>query len=151
MRIRENLGKNFYKKEYLNFNITGGTVNHKDVKSIWIDLESYAYFENSCDIDDVNILIKNWKHQLKRKIINEIDTEIFHRESIVEFTFRYNYKPIEAGRKSYFLVEINLYTKKHINIKDIEFNKYISTFTHKIIDDILVDNEIIKFVKLHNN
>jgi len=122
---------------YENVKIGYGTVDYKDLKTIYIKLNSWLAPENE-DEDFDNILSKS-KRKIKLRIY-DLQSDLFKKESIVDLDVRT--KGIKAGKKSFLNLELTLFTKKIFDIRSEEFKNIIQELIENIVDEDL-DNKML--------
>ena len=122
---------------YENVKIGYGTVNYKDLKTIYIKLNSCLAPENE-DEDFDNILSKS-KRKIKLRIY-DLQSDLFKKESIVDLDVRT--KGIKVGKKSFLNLEMTLFTKKTFDIQSEELKNIIQELIENIVDDDL-DNKML--------
>jgi hypothetical protein len=122
---------------YGNVKIGYGTVDHKNLKTIYIKLNSWISPEN----DDVefNELLSKSKRKIKLRIY-DLNYSLFKKESIVDLDVRT--KGIKMGKKSFLNLEITLYVQKYFDIRSKELKILIKNLIKDIIDFDL-DNKIL--------
>jgi hypothetical protein len=86
---------------------TYGTVDSKNLKSVYINIQSWVTpkFEH----DNWNRVVCNLSREIKHSVYNSITTEIFQEKSIVDLDLRTS--GISHGKKSFFNLEVNLSSK----------------------------------------
>ena len=130
---------------YRDVKIGYGTVDHKNLKTIYIKLNSWLSPENE-DSEFENILSKS-KRKIKLRIF-DLQSELFKKESIVDLDVRT--KGIKLGKRSFLNLEITLFTKQTFDMRSDELKTIIENLTKNIIDYDL-DNEILfNFYKVKN-
>ena len=122
---------------YENVKIGYGTVDHKNLKTIYIKLNSWLSPENE-DEDFDNIISKS-KRKVKLRIY-DLHSDLFKKESIVDLDVRT--KGIKAGKKSFLNLEITLFTKKTFDIRSEESKNVVQKLIEDIVDSDL-DNKIL--------
>jgi hypothetical protein len=122
---------------YGNVKIGYGTVNHKNLKTIYIKLNSWIEPED--DENEFNELLSKTKRKIKLRIYN-LKSDLFKKESIVDLDVRT--KGIKLGKKSFINLEITLFTQKHFDIRSKELKNTIKSLVENIIDSDL-DNKIL--------
>lgn len=122
---------------YGNVKIGYGTVNHKNLKTIYIKLNSWVEPED--DEDEFNDILSKTKRKIKLRIYN-LKSDLFKKESIVDLDVRT--KGIKLGKKSFINLEITLFTQKHFDIRTKELKCVIKSLIKDIIDSDL-DNKIL--------
>jgi len=122
---------------YKNVKIGYGTVDHKNLKTVYIKLNSWVEPENQKE--EFNKLLLRAKKNIKLRIY-DLHTDFFKKESIVDLDVRT--KGIRLGKKSFLNLEITLFTEKSFDIKSKEIKSTISDLTKNIIESEL-DNKIL--------
>jgi len=122
---------------YRDVKIGYGTVDHKNLKSIYIKLNSWLAPEN--DNDEFEDILSKTKRKIKFRIF-DLQSELFKKESIVDLDVRT--KGIKVGKKSFLNLEITLFTKQMFDIRSNELKVIIENLTKDIIDSDL-DNKIL--------
>lgn len=101
-----------------------GTVDSKNLKSLYINIQSWV--SPKYELENWNRVVGNLGRELKHTVFDSIDTKIFIKNSIVDLDLRTS--GISAGKKSFFNLEINLYLDKELDFKSSEIKdsvKYI--------------------------
>ena len=127
---------------YDNVKIGYGTVDYKNLKTIYIKLNSWIEPE---DMDDeFNELLSKTKRKIKLRIY-DLKSDLFKRESIVDLDVRT--KGIKLGKKSFINLEITLFTQKHFDIRTKELKNIIKTLVEDIINSDLDNKNLFNFSK----
>ena len=80
------VGKHINLKEYENIRLSYGTVDQKNLKSIYLEMESWLEPKNDVDYD--SIIFKS-RRKIKDRLRNE-KTDLFKKECIVDFDIKTN-------------------------------------------------------------
>ena len=127
---------------YNNVKIGYGTVDYKNLKTIYIKLNSWISPEN--DDIEFNKLLSKTRRKIKLRIYN-INSEIFKKESIVDLDVKT--KGIKSGKKSFLNLEIILYTKLYFDIRSKDLKSLIKNLIIDIIDFDLNNKILFNFHK----
>ena len=122
---------------YENVKIGYGTVDHKNLKTIYIKLNSWLAPES--ENEEFDHIISKIKRKIKLRIYN-LRNDFFKKESIVDLDIRT--KGIKVGKKSFLNLEITLFTKKSFDFKSEEVKILIENLIKNIINSDL-DNKIL--------
>lgn len=114
------------------FKSTYGTVDSKNLKSIYINIQSWVC--PKLELDNWNRVVCNLSRELKHTVFDSIDTKIFKKNSIVDLDLRTS--GIGVGKKSFFNLEINLYLENNEDFKSFEIKNSVK----KIVSDIYNTN-----------
>lgn len=130
---------------YNNVKIGYGTVDYKNLKTIYVQLNSWT--QPSVDEHDFNKLISKTRRQIKEKIYN-LNTEYFKRESIVDLDIKTS--GIKTNKRSFMDLEITLYVDKHFDVRSKDVKNIVSNLSENIVDTILVDETLFNFFEKKN-
>ena len=109
-------GKYISLGDYKNIKIGYGTVDYKNLKTVYLKFNSWLE-PLDCDNDFEKILIKS-RRKIK-DIIFKKNFENFKRESIVDLDIKT--KGIKIDKKSFMNLEITLFVNNQFDIKNIGF------------------------------
>jgi hypothetical protein len=130
---------------YNNVKIGYGTVDYKNLKTIYVQLNSWT--QPSVDEHDFNKLISKTRRQIK-EIIYNLNTEYFKRESIVDLDIKTS--GIKTNKRSFMDLEITLYVEKHFDVRSKDIKSIISNLSENIVDTTLVDETLFNFFEKKN-
>lgn len=133
-------GKYITLGSYEDVKIGYGTVDHKNLKTIYLKLNSWV--EPDDEIANYNSILSKTKRSIKLRI-NELDSELFKKENIVDIDIRT--KGIKTGKKSFMNLEITLFTKKMFDIRTNDTKNHIQSILQNIIDNDLTDKNLFNF------
>ena len=127
---------------YDNVKIGYGTVDYKNLKTIYVKLNSWVEPE---DMDDeFNELLSKTKRKIKLRIY-DLKSDLFKKESIVDLDVRT--KGIKLGKKSFINLEMTLFTQKHFDIRTKELKNIIKTLVEDVINSDLDNKNLFNFSK----
>lgn len=127
---------------YGNVKIGYGTVDHKNLKTIYIKLNSWVDPKN--ENDKYEELLSKTKRKIKLRIY-KLNADYFERESIVDLDVRT--KGIKIGKKSFLNLELTLFMRKKLDIRSVEFKHLIRNLIKDIIDSDLESKNLFNFSK----
>jgi len=127
---------------YGNVKIGYGTVDHKNLKTVYIKLNSWI--EPEKENSEFNELLSKTKRKIKLRIY-DLNSDYFKKESIVDLDVRT--KGIKIGKKSFLNLEITLYAQKYFDIRSKEVRSVIKKLTEDIIDFDLENKILFNFHK----
>jgi hypothetical protein len=118
-----------------------GTVDSKNLKSLYINIQSWVSpkFEH----DNWNRVVCNLNREIKHSVFNSIDSSLFKENSIVDLDLRTS--GISHGKKSFFNLEVNLYTNQEFDFKSPELKESIKKIVRNIIRDNVIENKYFDF------
>lgn len=109
-----------------------GTVDSKNLKSIYINIQSWVTPKE--DIENWNRVVCNLNREIKHSVFNSNYSEIFLEKTIVDLDLRVS--GITKGKKSFFNLEINLFPNVEIEFKSDKLKEEVKN--------------VIKFIYFHN-
>lgn len=127
-------GKSVKLTGFKSFKVSYGTVDYKNLKSIYLNIQSWVepkdFFENAERI--INYLIK----KIKLSISEIISSDLFEAKFICDMDLRSS--GVMKGKKSFMNLECFLYTKSSFDFK----SNYIKSEMKKIANYIISENFI---------
>ena len=127
---------------YNNVKIGYGTVDFKNLKTIYLKLNSWVQPEN--DTEDYNQTILKTRRKIKESIYNLKDSN-FKDQCIVDLDIRT--KGIKLEKRSFMNLEITLYVEKQFDVKSKEIKNTIKNLLEYVINDGLIDKKLFNFNK----
>jgi hypothetical protein len=122
---------------YKDVKIGYGTINHKDLKTIYLKLNSWLEPDEECT--DYDAVVRSSRNDIKR-LISGLNSDSFRPQSIVDLDIRT--KGIKKEKRSFMNLEVTLYTLKQVNVKDKDLKTDMYSLLCEIIDTCL-DNELL--------
>ena len=134
-------GKSCVVKGYKNFKTSYGTVDSKNLKSIYINIQSWV---------DPKKFLENWNREvsylnrlIKQLLLDTTDKFMFHSKFIVDLDLRTS--GICLGKRSFMNLEITLYAKTEIDFKSIKLKNEIKKIVSYIEKEIFDLSELFNF------
>ena len=127
---------------YNDVKIGYGTVDFKNLKTIYLKLNSWVQPEN--DTDDYNLTIVKTRRKIKEFIYN-LKSPNFKDQSIVDLDIRT--KGIKLEKRSFMNLEITLFVEKQFDVKSKEIKNTVKNLLEDIIDGSLIDKKLFNFHK----
>ena len=93
-----------------------GTVDSKNLKSVYINIQSWIC--PKYDYENWNRIVGNLNREIKHSVYNSIPKKIFLDKSIVDLDLRTS--GISHGKKSFFNLEVNLFVCETFDFKSQE-------------------------------
>jgi hypothetical protein len=119
-----------------------GTVDFKNLKTIYLKFNSWLQPENETDDFDVTI------HKSRRKvkeIIYNLKNPLFKQQCIVDLDIRT--KGIKMEKRSFMNLEITLYVDRQFDVKSKEIKNNVKDVLINVIDKGLNDKKLFNFYK----
>ena len=130
---------------YNNVKIGYGTVDFKNLKTIYLKLNAWVQPEN--DTEDYNQTISKTRRKIKENIYN-LNSEFFKPESIVDLDIKTN--GIKSDKRSFMDLEITLYVSKQFDIRSNDVKETILNLSKNIIDTALIEKTLFNFFEKKN-
>jgi len=118
-----------------------GTVDSKNLKSIYINIQ--AWVSPKEELENWNRIVCNFSRELKHTVFDSIDTTVFTPKSIVDLDLRTS--GIFFGKKSFLNLEINLFTDKEFDFKSNELKNSIKKIIKNIGESNITQNKYFDF------
>lgn len=126
---------------YRNIKIGYGTIDYKNLKTVYVTLNSWVSPESE---DDYDSIISKTRNSI-RNFIYGLENHLFRKECIVDLDIRT--KGVKLDKKSFMNLEITFFVQKQFDIKEKEVKKYIKELSESIIDNHLTDKNLFNFHK----
>jgi hypothetical protein len=118
-----------------------GTVDSKNLKSLYINIQSWV--APKIELENWNRVVGNLGRELKHTVFESINTNVFTKNSIVDLDLRTS--GISSGKKSFFNLEINLYLDKELDFKSSEIKDSIKYIVKNIQKTNINNNNYFDF------
>jgi hypothetical protein len=135
-------GKYISLGEYNEVKIGYGTVDFKNLKTIYLKLN--AWVEPNNDTDDFDHLINKTRRGIK-EIIYNLKNENFKPQCIVDLDIRT--KGIKMNKRSFMNLEVTLYVDNFFDVKSKHIKLSVKDIIKSIIDDRLSNKNLFNFYK----
>jgi len=135
-------GKSAKLSGYRNYKVNYGTVDSKNLKSIYINIQTWA--EPKIEIESPNRVVNNLSRSIKHSVLESINTNIFEDKFIVDLDLRSS--GIQLNKKSFLNLECYIYLKELDNdFKSLELKNSIKSISDEIIKSNFIKNEEFNF------
>jgi hypothetical protein len=118
-----------------------GTVDSKNLKSVYINIQSWVTPKE--DYDNWNRVVSNLGREIKHSVFESINQDLFKENTIVDLDLRTS--GISKGKKSFFNLEINLYTLSEMDFKSNEIKDSVKTIVKSIYKNNVIQNKYFEF------
>lgn len=127
---------------YNDVKIGYGTVDFRNLKTVYLKFNSWLQPEN--ETDDFDETIYRSRRKVK-EIVYNLKNPLFKQQSIVDLDIRT--KGIKLEKRSFMNMEITLYVNKQFDVKSKEIKNNIKEILTNVIDDGLNDKKLFNFHK----
>lgn len=124
-----------------NFKSVYGTVDSKNLKSVYINIQSWVSPKD--EMENWNRIVCNFSRELKHTVFESIDKSLFIPNSIVDLDLRTS--GIFYGKKSFLNLEINLFADKEIDFKSNTLKNSIKKIINNIQEHNFCSNKYFDF------
>jgi hypothetical protein len=128
-----------------NVKIGYGTVDYKNLKTIYIQLNSWT--QPTVEEHDFDKLILKTRRKIKENIYG-LNYDYFKKESIVDLDIKTN--GIKTSKRSFMDLEITLYVNKPFDVRSKEIKEIVFNLSKSIIDTNLIDETLFNFFEKKN-
>jgi hypothetical protein len=118
-----------------------GTVDSKNLKSVYINIQSWVTPKK--EYTNWNRVVSNLGREIKHSVFDSINQKLFQEKSIVDLDLRTS--GISHGKKSFFNLEINLYTNSEMDFKSLEIKDSIKKIVNTIFRNNIEENKYFEF------
>ena len=136
------IGKYIPLGTYNDVKIGFGTVDFKNLKTIYLKLNSWVQPEN--ETEDYDTLIYKSRRRIKEMIYN-LKKPYFREQCIVDLDIRT--KGIKLEKRSFMNLEVTLYVNKQFDVKSKEIKTLVKDIVEQTIDEGLSDKKLFNFYK----
>jgi len=114
---------------------------YNPIKSVYINIQSWVTPKQ--EYDNWNRVVSNLGREIKHSVFESINQKLFQEKSIVDLDLRTS--GISHGKKSFFNLEINLYTNSEMDFKSVEIKDSIKTIVKSIFRNNIQQNKYFEF------
>lgn len=135
-------GKSVKLTGYSSYKVNYGTVDSKNLKSIYVNLQTWA--EPTDEIENPLRCVGTLSREIKHTVLESINYDLFNDKFIVDLDLRSS--GIQLGKKSFLNLECYFYLKEDgVDFKSILLKQSIKKITDSIIKKNFKKNKNFKF------
>lgn len=127
---------------YNDIKIGYGTVDFKNLKTVYLKINSWLQPKNETDDFDLSILKS--RREIKRYLY-ALKHNNFKSESIVDLDIKT--KGIKKNKRSFMNLEVTLFVETHFDVKSTDSKNLMKNIITSIIDECLSDKNLFNFNK----
>lgn len=135
-------GKYISLGEYKDVKIGYGTVDSKNLKTIYLKFNSWVQPKN--ELYDYDYLINKTRRTIK-EIVYNLKNENFKPQCIVDLDIKT--KGIKVEKRSFMNLEVTLYVEKFFDVKQKNTKIAVKSIIERIIQEGLSDKNLFNFNK----
>ena len=134
-------GKTVKLNQYESLKTSYGTVDSKNLKSLYINLQTWVcpYKES----ENWERVVGNLSRNIKHSVYQSINSEYFSEKFIVDLDLRTS--GIQLNKKSFMNIEINVYTKTELDFKGSQVKAALKKIIKEIYRDCIVKIDYFTF------
>lgn len=135
-------GKTAKLKEYGNAKVMYGTVDSIELKSIYLNIQTWV--KPKKETDNWKRVVLNLSRAVKHSVLDIINQQIFENKFIVDLDLRHS--GLELNKKSFLNLEITFFMSyPEGDFKDQNIRKHLKEITNYIFDENFIKNEYFTF------
>ena len=129
-------GKTIKINQYESLKTSYGTVDSKNLKSLYINLQTWVLPKD--EYENWVRIVGNLSREIKHSVYESLNGELFHENFIVDLDLRTS--GIQVGKKSFMNLEINLFTKNELDFKSTIVKDSVKKIIKEIYKNCIIRN-----------
>lgn len=141
-------GKEIKTNAFKEYNVSFGSVDNKNAKSVYINVSSWAEPKENDDSINYNRCIKNMNKKIRQTVYNlldSIETYFLKEQTIVDLDIRES--GIKYGKRSFMSCELTLYSNNEIPVNDDYMKDTLNQIYSSVIKNVFETNDTFDFYK----
>lgn len=134
-------GKSCALKGYKNFKCYYGTVDSKNFKSIYLNIQSWVHPKEY--IEDWSRPVSNFNKIIKSFIVDTLDKTLFENNFIVDLDLRTS--GISTKKRSFMNLEVTFFVKPNTDFKSLKLKASLKKLISSINKDLFQKNKYFTF------
>jgi hypothetical protein len=140
-------GKTITLNQYDSIKSFYGTVDAKELKSIYLNIQTWVTPLN--EEENWNRVVSLMTREVKHSVLHSINTDLFKPHFIVDLDLRTS--GIRYNKKSFMNLEINLFTKEDGDFKCHEIKDSVKKILKRVYKDNVLNNNHFNFSPTKNS
>lgn len=129
-------GKTIKINQYESLKTSYGTVDSKNLKSLYINLQTWVLPKD--EYENWVRIVGNLSRDIKHSVYESLNGELFHENFIVDLDLRTS--GIQVGKKSFMNLEITLFTKNELDFKSTIVKDSVKKIIKEIYKNCVIRN-----------
>ncbi len=129
-------GKTIKINQYESLKTSYGTVDSKNLKSLYINLQTWVLPKD--EYENWERIVGNLSREIKHSVYESLNRELFQENFIVDLDLRTS--GIQVGKKSFMNLEINLFTKNELDFKSMIVKDSVKKIIKEIYKNCIIRN-----------
>lgn len=134
-------GKTISINQYDSLKTFYGTVDSKELKSIYINIQTWVTPLE--DKDSWTNVVNTLTRSIKHSVFSSLDKQLFRENFIVDLDLRTS--GIRKDKKSFMNLEVNLYSNSSLDFKSNEIKESVKNIIKKIYRENIINNRHFNF------
>lgn len=140
-------GKSAKINSYDDYKITYGTVDSKNLKSIYLNIQTWV--EPKCEINNPQRSVGVLSNKIKHTALDNLNRNLFKNNVIVDVDLRSS--GIQLNKKSFMNLEFVFYvTDKELDIKSETIKNTMVHITDSLVKNVFQQNDYFTFSRTKN-
>ena len=129
-------GKTIKINQYESLKTSYGTVDSKNLKSLYINLQTWVLPKD--EYENWERIVGNLSREIKHSVYESLNRELFQENFIVDLDLRTS--GIQVGKKSFMNLEINFFTKNELDFKSMIVKDSVKKIIKEIYKNCIIRN-----------
>jgi hypothetical protein len=129
-------GKTIKINQYESLKTSYGTVDSKNLKSLYINLQTWVLPKD--EYENWVRIVGNLSRDIKHSVYESLNGELFNENFIVDLDLRTS--GIQVGKKSFMNLEITLFTKNELDFKSTIVKDSVKKIIKEIYKNCIIRN-----------
>ena len=129
-------GKTIKINQYESLKTSYGTVDSKNLKSLYINLQTWVLPKD--EYENWERIVGNLSREIKHSVYESLNRELFQENFIVDLDLRTS--GIQVGKKSFMNLEINFFTKNELDFKSMMVKDSVKKIIKEIYKNCIIRN-----------
>ena len=129
-------GKTIKINQYESLKTSYGTVDSKNLKSLYINLQKWVLPKD--EYENWERIVGNLSREIKHSVYESLNRELFQENFIVDLDLRTS--GIQVGKKSFMNLEINFFTKNELDFKSMIVKDSVKKIIKEIYKNCIIRN-----------
>ena len=129
-------GKTIKINQYESLKTSYGTVDSKNLKSLYINLQTWVLPKD--EYENWVRIVGNLSRDIKHSVYEGLNGELFNENFIVDLDLRTS--GIQVGKKSFMNLEITLFTKNELDFKSTIVKDSVKKIIKEIYKNCIIRN-----------
>jgi len=134
-------GKTVKINQYQSLKTSYGTVDSKNLKSLYLNIQSWVQPKD--EYEKWDRIVANLSRDIKHSVLESLNTDYYKTHFIVDLDLRTS--GIQINKKSFMNLEVNLFLNQEMDFKSNEIKDSIRMIIRQIYKDCVLKNKYFLF------